>query len=111
LIKWFEQERGQQDKAAAGAADVLAALAMSQVEVLLAADGAADGQTAWVGREPTQVALSREEVEALGAQDPAEASLIDVCIRTALLTGARMAVVPAQAGLREGIGAILRWAS
>jgi hypothetical protein len=111
LIKWFEQERGQQDKAASGAADVLAALAMSQVEVLLVADGAADGRTAWFGRAPAQVDLSREDVDSLGDRDPAEASLIDVCIRTALLTGARIAVVPAQAGVREGIGAILRWAS
>jgi hypothetical protein len=111
LIKWFEQERGQQDKAASGAVDVLAALAMSQVEVLLVADGAADGRTAWFGRAPAQVDLSREDVDSLGDRDPAEASLIDVCIRTALLTGARIAVVPAQAGVREGIGAILRWAS
>jgi hypothetical protein len=110
LIKWFEQERGQQDKAASGAADVLAALAMSQVEVLLVADGAADGRTAWFGRAPAQVDLSREDVEALGARDTAEASLIDVCIRTALLIGARIAVVPAQAGIPEGIGAVLRWA-
>jgi peptide subunit release factor 1 (eRF1) len=110
LIEWFEQERGQQDKAAAGAADVLAALAMSQVEVLLVAHEAADGRTAWFGRAPAQIALSRKDVEALGAQDPVEASLTDVCIRTALLTGARIAIVPAQAGVREGIGAILRWA-
>jgi hypothetical protein len=74
------------------------------------ADEAADGRTAWFGRAPAQVAVSYKDVEALGAQDPAEASLIDVCIRTALLTGARIAVVPAQAGVREGVGAILRWA-
>jgi Bacterial archaeo-eukaryotic release factor family 2 len=110
LITGFEQERGQQDKAASGAADVLAALAMSQVEILLVADGAANRRTAWFGRDPAQVALSREDVEALGARDPAEANLIDVCIRTALLTGARIGVIPAQAGVREGIGAILRWA-
>ncbi|HYH27445.1 MAG TPA: Vms1/Ankzf1 family peptidyl-tRNA hydrolase [Actinomycetota bacterium] len=109
LLEFFERERGQRDKAAEGARDVLQALAMSQVEILLVDDAAATMQTAWFGPEAAQVALSKDDVQGLGAEDPIEAPLTDVCIRTALLTGARIAVMPAEAGVRDGLGALLRW--
>ncbi|HVM11138.1 MAG TPA: hypothetical protein VM638_01500, partial [Actinomycetota bacterium] len=111
LIKGFEQERGQEDKAIEGIAPTLRALAMAQVEVLLVDRTLGDERTAWFGPEAAHLSQRRDDVEGLGAAWVHEGPLVDACIRSALLSGARVAVVPPEAGIRDGLGALLRWST
>ena len=113
LMARFAQERGRGPGglAAEGAEAILAALAKSQVEVLLVADDPDDERRAWFGAAPQQLALDRETVEAMGESMPVEGRLADVAVRAALGTSAGVHVLdPDGAGLRDGFGALLRFA-
>jgi hypothetical protein len=107
----FEQERGRGPGglAAEGADATLAALTRSQVEVLLLVDDPDDERGAWFGAAPQQVAIDRAAVEAMGESMPVQGRLPDVAVRAALGTSAAVHVVDPDAGLREGLGALLRF--
>lgn len=111
LLGKFDEELGQSDRAADGPEDTLAALARSQVEVLLVEDRRHDSRLSFVGEDATQVGLAAADVEAMGATDPRQAPLVDVAVWAALKTGAGMRIVPAESGMSGGLGAILRWPS
>jgi hypothetical protein len=112
LRERFAQERGRGPGglAAEGAEATLAALARSQVEVLLVADDPGDERTAWFGAAPQQVAMDRATVQDMGEPMPVEGRLVDVAVRAALGTSADVQVVdPGGAEPREGLGALLRF--
>ena len=109
LLAKFLEERGQQDRATDGPARTLEALAGAQVEVLLVHDDPEDDRQAWFGPEPSQVGLDEHAMGAMGVQDARRDRLVDVAVRAALGTGAGVRVVPAGA-VKDGLGAILRWA-
>ena len=112
LLEKFREESGQDDRAAEGPRATFSALAMAAVDVLLiAADDPDDPRNAWFGPEPTQLATTAAEVRGMGVDEPAEGRLVDIAVRAALGTGARVWVVGAGAGLEGGIGAILRWST
>ena len=108
LLEKFKEEKGQHDRAADGPAAVIDALQRGAVETLLVHDEADDMRPAWFGPEPTQIALDRETIEALGVHQPRCCRLVDVAIRAAIATSADVRVVPA-AVLTDGLGAILRF--
>jgi Bacterial archaeo-eukaryotic release factor family 2 len=119
LASRFAQERGRGPGglAAEGADATLAALARSQVEVLLVADDPDDERTAWFGAAPQQVAMDRATVEAMGEALPVEGRLPDVAVRAALGTSADVHVLDPRdpdgrdgPDLRDGLGAVLRFA-
>jgi hypothetical protein len=115
LWERFAQERGRGPGglAAEGVEATLAALARSQVEVLLVADDPDDERTAWFGAAPQQLAADRATVEDMGEAMPVEGRLADVAVRAALGTSADVRVLdPGDDGpeLREGLGALLRFA-
>ena len=107
----FAQERGRGPGglAAEGADATLAALTRSQVEVLLLVDDPDDERGAWFGAALQQVATDRAAVEAMGESMPVQGRLPDVAVRAALGTSAAVHVVDPDAGLREGLGALLRF--
>jgi hypothetical protein len=105
----FEEELGQGDLAVEGSRAVVEALEKAQVEVLLIRDDSEDERTAWTGPEPVHIGMAREQVEAMGVDDPHEARLRDAAARAAIGTAARIRLLPDGRGPREGIGAILRW--
>jgi len=112
LLGRFAQERGRGPGglAAEGAGATLAALARSQVEVLLVVDDLDDERTAWFGAAPQQVATERDAVEVMGESMPVEGRLADVAVRAALGTAADVHVLdPGDAGPRDGLGALLRF--
>ena len=112
LRERFTQERGRGPGglAAEGAEATLAALARSQVEVLLVADDPDDERTAWFGAAPQQVAIDRATVQDMGESLPVEGRLVDVAVRAALGTSADVHVAdPGGAGPRGGLGALLRF--
>ncbi|MFM8944743.1 MAG: Vms1/Ankzf1 family peptidyl-tRNA hydrolase [Actinomycetota bacterium] len=108
LLERFEEERGQGDRAAAGADDVAGALAAGQVETLLVAD-VDDGLEAWFGDDPHAIAATAAGASVLGFE-ARTGRLREALARAALGTGAEVRVVDADAGPAEGIGALLRWA-
>ena len=113
LRERFAQERGRGPGglAAEGAEATLAALARSQVQVLLVADDPDDERRAWFGAMPQQLALDRETVEAIGEPTPVEGRLPDVAVRAALGSSADVHVLaPDDAGPQDGLGAVLRFA-
>jgi hypothetical protein len=109
-LQLFEQERGQADRAASGAAETFDALRQSRVDTLLIYDDGSEQRTAFFDRdEAGLVALDRATFSDLGREPAGPARLHDVAIRACVLTGAGVRVVPAHTRLDEGIGAILRW--
>lgn len=109
VLEKFKEERGESDRAADGPARTLEALARAQVAVLLVHDDRDDDRTAWFGPEPSQVASSRQELEAMGVAHPDQGRLVDVAIRAAIGTGADVRIVPEHGGPADRVGAILRW--
>lgn len=109
LLEHFAQELGQRDRAAAGVAATLGALSAAQVDTLLLDDDVDDERTAWFGPEPVAVAALPGDLATLGVGEPQEGRLADVLVRAALGTGAGVRIVPAEAGITDGVGGILRW--
>jgi Bacterial archaeo-eukaryotic release factor family 2 len=112
--RMLAEERAQPGRAVEGAAATLEALARGQAATLLVAGPwPEDRRTAWFGPAPTDVAGDRDALAALGVATPVEGRLVDVAVRAALGTGARVRVVEPDHpdGPREGIGALLRFAA
>jgi Bacterial archaeo-eukaryotic release factor family 2 len=108
LLDRFEQERGQGDRAAEGAEEVVAALVRGQVATLLVSDG--DGRTAWLGESGQDLALDRDTLLDSGQPTPVEGRLVDAAVRAALTTGATVRVLdPDGRKLRDGLAALLRF--
>ena len=110
LLSKFREELGQADRAADGPADTLAALAGAQVEVLLVRPDVNDPRTALYGPEPALVGLERDDLRAMGVDDPNEGPLEEVAVRAALGTGAGVRLLPGGDLPTGRLGAILRWA-
>jgi peptide subunit release factor 1 (eRF1) len=112
ILEKFQEERGQDDLAVEGVDATLKALRISQVDTLLLSRDAVD-QTAWfTTSDLTQAALDKGPLTDLGIGDVAEADAGDVLVRTALGTGARVAILPAldgDHGPADGAGALLRF--
>jgi len=107
LLREFEEQMSPVGLAVAGREGTVAALAEGRVAVLLVSDAQAADEPAWFGPTGTQVWLRPEEAAGALRAGP----LFDVAVRSALLSGATVRVVPSDtAGLpAEGIGAICRF--
>jgi hypothetical protein len=110
VLRLFEQERGQLDRASDGAEATFEAIREARVDTLLIHDDVSLARIGlFVPEEPNLVSIDRRTLEALGRSSFREARLADVAIRACVLTGAGIRVVPAAPYLTHGIGAILRW--
>lgn len=98
-----------QGQATEGADAVLDALRQSQVELLILHDDPDDDRTAWFGLATGQVAMSSQELEDLGVDQPRRGRLADVVLLGALETGAAVWIVPHGGGPADDLGALLRW--
>lgn len=107
----FLEQRGRDERAAAGLQQTMAALAQAQVELLLLPEAWDPDAVAWFGSDATQVALDRASLDQLGVEQPHEAPVADVVLRAAAGTDARVLVVPAPLlDLGNEPAAVLRWA-
>lgn len=111
LLDRLREELGQGDLGREGTAPVAEALQAAQVELVFLAPGPENDVSAWFGPEPNEVALGREPLEDLGVRDPQEGPFVDVVARAALGTSAGIRIVPPNSFPREGVGALLRWAT
>jgi hypothetical protein len=109
LIEGWREHAGREDRATNGARPTVRALARAQVDALLLVDDPDDARTGWFGPEPTDLALDPADLRDTGVNTPTEGRLLDVLARAALGTGAGARIVPREAGIRDGVGAVLRW--
>ena len=109
VLRVFERERGQHDRAADGPAATCAALCEARVDVLLVHDDPNDDRPAWFAvDEPTLVAMEAHTISDMGFE-PTQGRLVDAVIRAALATSAGIRIVPAAGPVTDSVAAILRW--
>jgi hypothetical protein len=98
-----------QGEAVTGAAPVAQALAEGRAALLLIHDDRADERHGWFGPDAAQLALDMAQAAPIaGDERLLEGRLNDVVIRTALLTGCPVYVVPSvEETLDDGMGVIL----
>jgi hypothetical protein len=105
---------GRGARASSGVAATAEALGRSAVATLLVHDPTIDAKgpdprTAWSLPDGVTVAARRHGLTGVEAGTPVEGPLVDVLARAALLTGARVCLVPDAPSLHEGVGALLRY--
>jgi hypothetical protein len=101
---------GAQDGAGTGLPPVVAALQRAQVETLLLVDDPSSTDQAWIGPRANQLALTGDEVAAMGVGDPQRVRADAALLRA--LAGADGGIVfvgPDEVALEHGVGAVLRW--
>lgn len=112
----YEQRLGKGGAAAQGLADVVSAACLGQLDTLLIGEDF-DGDTpAWIGSEPVQVALVREELKRLGADLALQVPVGSALLRAAVCTDAEALFLPNEVALatggspmRDHVGALLRY--
>jgi hypothetical protein len=111
LLAEFSQERGQVKRACDGVDDVVAALRKAQVQTLLVTTEADQSATLFYGAEPTALGTTREQLTALGVDDPQQGPLVEVLVRAAVGTAADVQLVPHEPSEAPngGVGAVLRY--
>jgi hypothetical protein len=126
LLERLAEELGQDDKAVTGLAAVARALSRAQVATLLRTESPID-RTLSFGPDPTLLSTSHDDLVGMGVDDPQESAADDVLLHAAIATGAQVRLVPAfdddagdrdldgdverlDAKLKDGVGALLRWA-
>ncbi len=72
---------GRHDYAVTGVAAVVEALRKAQIDTLVLSDDPSSTLTAWIGPEPLQLALSREDIDALGVEQPQQDRLDAALVR------------------------------
>jgi hypothetical protein len=108
LADW-ERETGQSDAPTSGPEPVLVALREGRAAMVVIDPALVEGETAWIGDEPSQVAATADELVALGVEEPVEAPLVDVVVRGAVATDADVRVVHEPRLGRGGVGMTLRY--
>ncbi|MEV4443176.1 Vms1/Ankzf1 family peptidyl-tRNA hydrolase [Streptomyces sp. NPDC049577] len=110
LLRRLEDERGIRGHAVDGVRWTLGALAESRMGTLIVVNDPQDDRTAWFGPNGTEVGELREDFQP-GTGPVVRARLADVAVRSALLTGADVRVLPPGiAGApAQGIGGICRF--
>ena len=112
LLEALHENLGPGGLAVDGVDDTLDALARGRVATLLVQPSSADSRLAWFGAGPTDVYADHDAAE-LSDSPIRSGRLIDVAVRSALLSGAQVRVI-AQGTPAEpvgGIGALCRYAT
>ncbi len=111
VLDRFGAEEGRQAAAVQSLPDVVDAARRAQIDELLLHDDPGSTHRLWVGEQPLQVGLTRHDVEQLGVRDPQPARADTVLVWAIVHAGAGVTLLdPDEMLLRDGIGAVLRWA-
>ncbi|GAA3368213.1 hypothetical protein GCM10020367_05650 [Streptomyces sannanensis] len=110
LVEKFIARRARDGAMAEGLAATVAALQRGQVSALLLNHPPESSLRLWAGPEPTQLALTEEELSSFGVRAPHEERAEEALVRALVGTGAELVVVPEQVlPLQDGVGALLRY--
>ncbi|MCH0540827.1 hypothetical protein I3F58_14860 [Streptomyces sp. MUM 203J] len=109
LLRRFAEERAPGGRAVEGVQPTLRALSEGRVDTLVVTDDPEDRRSAWFGSSPAELS-DRRPAPAPAGRAMARARLADAAIRTAVLTGSDVRVLPAGAegAPSHGIGALCR---
>ncbi|ROP37601.1 Vms1/Ankzf1 family peptidyl-tRNA hydrolase [Saccharothrix texasensis] len=108
VVEEFTAEAGDpHGRAVQGLAPVVEALREAKVAALLLSDPALGDRTVWSGDDPAQLALREQDLRGLGVEHVGERRADEALGTAAAVTGAQVVFTDA-AGLREGVGALLR---
>ncbi|KOY53562.1 hypothetical protein [Streptomyces sp. XY332] len=111
LVNIFIGRRALGGPATEGMGATLAALQRGQVAALLLNHLPAASLRLWTGPQPSQLALTEEELITFGVRAPHEEPAAEALVRALVGTAAELVVVPADdLELDEGVGALLRYA-
>ncbi|MFS0703214.1 Vms1/Ankzf1 family peptidyl-tRNA hydrolase [Cellulomonas sp. 179-A 9B4 NHS] len=117
VLDLFRQEQGRGEDAVTSLADVVAVLQRGQVSELVLGEPAAGSpgpladRRLWVGDGPLELAVSKDDLAAIGVTDAARQMPADVALVRAAV-GQDAGLTFADDGaveLVDGVGAILRW--
>jgi hypothetical protein len=110
LIDRYQQQRGREEAAGRGLDSVVAALQRAQVDTVLLADDPSSTARLWVGPRPTDLAVTFDELRAMGVEQPQRVRADAALLRALAGTEANLVLVdPEQVDLDGGIGALLRY--
>lgn len=111
VVRRFEEQRGRHEAAAEGIAAVVETLRRAQVDTLLLRDDPSATTQLWVGPDPLHLALDAADLTGLGVDEPVQDRADAAIVRALAGTGGRLVLAPAGGfELRDGIGALLRYA-
>jgi hypothetical protein len=111
-VSEFAEQRSPTGTAVEGASATLRALAAGRLRTLLVCDDSGARRTAWFGRGPKDLTVRRRRLPA-EADPHVRGPLVDVAVRGAMLTGARIRVLESglPTGPSQGIGGVCRYAA
>ncbi|WP_455356770.1 baeRF2 domain-containing protein [Streptomyces sp. SYSU K217416] len=110
LVDIFIGRRALHGAAAEGLSAIVAALQRGQVAALLLNHPPAPHLRLWAGPQPTQLALTEEELISFGVRAPREERADEALMQALVGTGAELVLVPeSELTLYEGVGALLRY--
>ena len=110
ILEKFREEKGQADRAVDGPSATIEALNAAAADIVLVHDDPDDRRLAWYDPEGHVLGLDPTRIAPYGVKQPAQGRLVDVCIRSALRTGARVRTVPSTS-VAQGVGALMRFTS
>jgi hypothetical protein len=110
LLEHLQQNLGRERYAAAGVPDVVAALRQGQVDTVVLSHDPSSTLRAWVGPQPLDFALDRDDLLATGVENPVQDRLDAALLRAIVGSGAKLLITPnAHDYVPDGIGALLRY--
>ncbi|MEV5241918.1 hypothetical protein AB0K89_22835 [Streptomyces cinnamoneus] len=105
----YRAQQAQGPEASDGMAAVVTALQQGRADALLLNEPVRLTARLWVGAEPTQIALSPDELRALRAPVVREEPVEDALLWSTVGTAAELVVLPRETlPLRDGVGVLLR---
>ena len=107
-LEAFKEAAGR-GRAAVGAAETLTALSEGRAATLLVHDDPDDDRTAAFDRSGLTCWIDDATLRSTRPEGAVAGRLVDVAIRSALLSDAAIRMVPGHAGPDDGLGALLRW--
>jgi Bacterial archaeo-eukaryotic release factor family 2 len=111
IVERFRTQRGRDGAAGVGLAATVAALQRGQVETALLVNDLSSTERLWVGDAPTEIAMSEEELRAMGAEHTHRVRADAAILRALAGTDANLVLVtPDEIDLTGGVGALLRYA-
>jgi hypothetical protein len=109
LLDRFRAERGRDAAAGVGLGAAVAALQRGQVDTLLVNEIGED-ERLWIGPDGIQLAMTAEEVRAMGVDEPERVRADAAVLRALTTTEAELVTVAREeADLDGGVGALLRY--
>ena len=113
LQRWAEAAGRSDGYAVTGIADVLSAVRAQAVDTLVVDPTKAPGRDVWSSDrgEPSELALERDELTALGTEPGAEVALVPAALRAVAAADGDLVLVGPddEVTLEQGVGALLRF--